>query len=425
VPYHEAVVSSTDPTRWYRVRSRLADSGSYTDFSWATRPDASATGFAYVKVDTSLTFHAGMWGTGPVNAADVVLEWGNLGGWGYQSAASTRTALGNGITEYVGTVATYPSSGAWTMRARSMPQGVASTKLDPSRRNNRILSKYGEHLFKPDHPQALAMHRTRLGALQALGATGLRLDFAIDSWPSWYVGTTPQGDDAPYTVIEPRMLTMLTDLRANYPQMQLILNGISVTGAWPGILDYVPPADGVDCEYIGWSSPSSTSPFRDLEMLDGVIAAAHGEGIQVTCFSYAAPTDVAARITSLARYWLVFRPNVYFQYMTQDAHQSVDYFPEFDVDMGLPLQPTLASRSDLAAGSVYRRQFTKGIAYYNPNPTPVTVQFGAPHYIVGATGTWSQKQGGTGSATFSGPVTSMQLTGRRGAIVVGAPGLGR
>jgi hypothetical protein len=311
------------------------------------------------------------------------------------------------------------------MRVRAVPQAVASMKFDPGRRNNRILSRYGEHLFKPDHGNALAMHRGRLGELQALGAAGLRLDFAIDSWPSWYVGTTPQGDDAAWTLIEPRMQTMLADLRAHYPQMQLILNGISVTGTWNGILDYAPPADGVDCEYIGWSSPGSTSPFRDLEMLDGVIAAAHGEGLQVTCFSYAAPTDVAARITSLARYWLVFRPNVYFQYMTQDAHQSVDYFPEFDVDLGLPLQPTLASRGDLAAGNVYRRQFTKGIAYYNPSTTPATLQFGAPHYVVSATGTWSPKQGGAGNATFTGPVTSMVLAGRRGAIVVQQPGLGR
>jgi hypothetical protein len=422
--YYEATLAAADPMRWYRLRTRLADAADYTSFSWPTRPDAAAAGFAYLKARAGSVFVAGMWGGGPPSPGDVVLEWGNQNGWGYVSSATSMGPV-NGLTEYSGVVTSVPSGGGWVMRLRSVPQGIVSMKLDPPRRNNRIVDRFGAHLFKPDHPAALDMHRSRLGAMQALNLSGMRLDFALDSFPSWYVATGPVGDDGDYAIIRPHMLAMLDHLKAGYPAMKLFLNGISVTSSYTGIYGYLPPADGVDCEFIGWSAPTATEPFRDADMIDGVIGVAHARGRPVACYSYADPTNLDARMTSLARYWLVYSPIVYYQYMTENYHQSVDYFPEFDIDMGRPEQERLASRADLVEGSVYRRRFSKGIAYYNPTSGPVSVSFGAPYWVVSAQGTYSPKQGGTGSVQFLGPYSSTTLGARRGAIVVASPTTGR
>ncbi len=423
--YYEATLATADPARWYRLRSQLADSTQATDFSWPTLPDPAGAGFAYLKTRSDYTFTAGMWGNGPPNVGDVLLEWGNQAGFGYANPATSVSAPSLGITEYSGRVTNYPSSGPWVLRLRSLPQGLSSMRFDPGRRNNRICDRYGAHLFRPDHPRSVTMHRTRLASCEALGLTGMRLDFALDSYPSWYVAATPIGEDSAYIDIEPHMLAMLTQLKAGYPRLALHLNGMSVTTTHAGIYDYMPPATSLDCEFIGWSSPTATEPFRDADMLDGVIAGAHTRGVLVTCFSYAAADNIAARITSLARYWLVYTPQVHYQYMTVDNHQSVDYFPEFDIDMGDPVVPVLASRQSLRAGSVYLRRFRKGIACYNPTSAPVTVDFGALHYVVNPVGTHSPKMGGTGSVQFLGPFRSTTLAARRGAIVVTQPGLGR
>jgi hypothetical protein len=422
---YTAVVSSVATDRWYRVRTLLADATDYTDYSWPTQPAAGVAGFAYLMTGPGTSFTAGMWGDGPANAGDVVIEWGNLNGWGYASHAVTKSALVNGITEYIGELTSWPSSGAWVVRLRSVPQGIASMKFDHQRRNNRMISKFGEYLFKPDHANALTMHRIRLEAARGEGLTGMRLDFVLDSWPSWYVATAPQGEDAAYVSIEPPMSAMLDYLKANVPQLELVLNGISVTYHYTGIFDYTPPASGVDCEFLGYSAPGATVPFREYDMLDGVIEAAHHRDLLVTSYSAVEETDADARMTSLARYWLVYRPTVYYQCITQSNHQSVDYFPEVDIDMGRPVKARLDSRTDLLSGNIYRRDFAKGVAIYNPNTYSVSVPLGDAYYLVSPQGGHSPKQGGNGTVTFVGPVTSTVLAAKRGAVLVREPGLGR
>jgi hypothetical protein len=425
IAYYQATVASTDATRWYRIRSRLADTGEIAEFSWPAQPDPRPTGFAWLRIHGDMTFHAGLWGPAPPSASDVRLEIGNLNGWGYPNPATAVAPPVGGVAEYSGPLSSYPTSGAWVMRARSVPQGVTTAALDPSRRNNRLVSSFGEHLFKPDHAAALAVHGARLAQMESLGLTGCRLDFVLDSWPSWYVPSTPAGLDAPWTAIEPRMLALLNSLKAGHPRLDLQINGAAATATWQGIFDYVPPAGGIDCEFLGWSSPGQTQPFRDADMLDAAIYAAHVRRVRVLCFSYAAADNIEARITSLARYWLVHSPLVYYQYMTADNHQSVDYFPEYDLDLGPPRGGALTSRADLVHGSVYRRRYEKGTALYNPGSSTVQVALESRGYLVSATGTHSPKQGGTGTVVFQGPVTSVTLAPKRGALVMREPVLGR
>ncbi len=420
--YYEARTSAADPNRWYRLRSRLADTGEYAAYSWPTRPDAAAVGFTYMKVAQDLTFTAGIWGEGPQNPSSVVLEWGRAGQWGYASIATAKGPTVDGVTEYTGRVTRYPSSGHWVIRLRDTSRNVTSMMFEPARRNNRLIDRFGAHFFKPDHPLGLSVHKGRLAEAEALGLAGMRLDFVVDSYPTWLAPAAPVGEDAAWADIEPRTIAMLDELKAAYPRMKLVLNGISVTSHYTGIYDFLPHADGADCEYIGWSSPNATEPFRDADMLDGVIGVAHVRQRPVTGYSYAAADNIDARITSIARYWLIFTPHVYYHYQTADAHQSVDYFPEYDIDMGHPVRPLLASRADLIDGGIYRREYTRGTACYNPGSSPVLVNFASPRYVVRLHGGRSPKQGGGGYFQYEGPATSTVLAGKRGALVLKAEG---
>lgn len=421
--YQATIPASAAP--WYRLRSRFKDSGELGLFSWPSRPDRSPTGFAYVQLNPDMTFRVGMWGKGPEHPEDVVLEWGNQERWGRATTASTRSATADGLTEYVGTVVTPPKSGAWVARIRDQKSGMTSMVLDPRRRNNRIADRNGAYLFKPDDQHVLAMFHERLAKMQKLKVTGLRLDFALDSYPAWYVAAVPGGEDAAYADIKPRVTALLKTLKASHPWCKLWINGISVPSAVTGIADYMTIVDGADCEFIGWSNPADTSPFRDADMLDGVIGVAHKGDRPVACYALAGATNAEARLTSIARYWLVYRDNVYYQFTSLDNHQSVDYLPEFDLDMGEPDRSRLESRRDLIDGSVYRRTFARGQAIYNPGTSAVTVELGGSYYAVGLSGGHSLKQGGDGTVQFDGPRTTVVVPPKRGVIVVKEPKLGR
>lgn len=422
--YYQATIPS-GAARWYRLRSRFKDSGELGLFSWPTRPDTSPTGVAYAQFHADMTFRVGMWGTGPEDPEDVVIEWGKQGRWVLLAKASTKRTTADGLTEYVGTVGNVPRSGAWVARVRDQRSSTTSMTLDPGRRNNRIADRYGAHLFKPDEEHVLAMFHKRITEMQRLGLTGLRLDFALDSYPAWYVAAVPAGEDAAYADIKPKVTALLKALKASHPWCKLWINGISVPSKVTDLADYMTIVDGADCEFIGWSNPADTAPFRDADMLDGVIAVAHQGDKPVACYVLAGATNAEARLTSLARYWLVYRDNVYYQFMSLDNHQSVDYLPELDLDMGEPDRSRLESRRDLIDGRVYRRTFAKGQAIYNPGTNAVTVDLRGPQYVVGLSGGHSQKQGGDGTVQFDGPRTEVVVPPKRGVIVVKEPDLGR
>ena len=422
--YYQATIPS-GAAAWYRLRSRFKDSGELGLFSWPTRPDTSPTGVAYVQFNGDMTFRVGMWGTGPENPGDMVLEWGNQGRWSLPTKASTKITTADGLTEYVGTVVNLPRRGAWVARVRDQKSGTTSMTVDPARRNNRIVDRNMAHLFKPDDEHVLAMFHRRIAEMQKLKLTGLRLDFVLDSYPTWYVAAVPAGEDAAYADIKPRVTALLKTLKKSHPWCKLWINGISVPSSIAGIADYMKIVDGADCEFIGWSNAADTSPFRDADMLDGVISVAHKSDRPVACYVLAAATNAEARLTSFARYWLVYRDNVYYQFMSSDNHQSVDYLPEFDLDMGEPDRGRLESRRDLIEGRVYRRTFAKGQAIYNPGTSAVTVGLGGPYYLVGLSGGHSPKQGGAGTVQFDGPRTEVVVPPMRGVIVVKERTLGR
>lgn len=87
-----------------------------------------------------------------------------------------------------------------------------------------------------------------------------------------------------------------------------------------------------------------------------------------------APTDVAKRMYYLGNYLLVKGHHTYLDYFAnQGGSMSLEWYPEWGIDLGAPTTPATTDVSTLMSGGVYRRDFAKGSVLVNPASAPVTV----------------------------------------------------
>lgn len=90
--------------------------------------------------------------------------------------------------------------------------------------------------------------------------------------------------------------------------------------------------------------------------------------------------DVSRRMYYLANYLLVRGSRTYLDYF---ASSPLEWYPEWDLDLGAAQAGPVANVDALASGGVYRRDFDKGVVLVNPTDTPADVPLGATmHRIV-------------------------------------------
>jgi len=82
--------------------------------------------------------------------------------------------------------------------------------------------------------------------------------------------------------------------------------------------------------------------------------------------------DVATRLYYLANYLLVKGSRTYLDYF---AASPLEWYPEWEADLGLPLEDATMV-SDLLWQGVYRRQYEKGLVLVNPSDLPVSIAMG-------------------------------------------------
>ena len=128
-----------------------------------------------------------------------------------------------------------------------------------------------------------------------------------------------------------------------------------------------------------------------------------------------AATDVATRIYYLANYLLVRGARTYLDYF---AAGPLEWYPEWDVDLGAPVK-TAATVADLMTSGAYEREFAKGWAVVNPGDAPVTVTFPAGSKQVVPQGGGAIEAAGTEpGTTTTTSVTSLMLAPHAAAIVL-------
>jgi hypothetical protein len=97
----------------------------------------------------------------------------------------------------------------------------------------------------------------------------------------------------------------------------------------------------------------------------------------------ATSADVATRLYYLGNYLLVKGHHTYLDYFAQGP---LEWYPEWQLDLGAPTGAAPTDAAALLSGGVYRRDFTKGSVLVNPSAAPVTVALGGTFQEVVPTG---------------------------------------
>ncbi len=148
--------------------------------------------------------------------------------------------------------------------------------------------------------------------------------------------------------------------------LALIPNTGSFTTSWD-TTDYSLTA-GVFVE--GFADPTF-APADWQRSMNQILALAGQHKIVIAQNYLDASSNVAVRLYYLANYLLMRGDRSYLDYF---AGGPLEWYPEWDVDLGAPVK-TGATVADLAMGGAYEREFANGWAAVNPTASAVTLTF--------------------------------------------------
>ena len=206
--------------------------------------------------------------------------------------------------------------------------------------------------------------------------------------------------------------TFMTDFNAalSAQGVALIPNTGAFTTSWD-TTDYSLTA-GVFVE--GFADPSFAPADwqRSMNQILGLVAK---HKIVIVQNYLGASTDVATRLYYLANYLLMRGDRSYLDYF---ASGPLEWYPEWNVDLGAPVT-TAATVADLAASGAYEREFAHGWAVVNPTATAATLTFPAGARLVMPQGGGAVDSTGAepGSVSY-GSAASVTLPPATAAIVL-------
>jgi hypothetical protein len=126
--------------------------------------------------------------------------------------------------------------------------------------------------------------------------------------------------------------------------------------------------------------------------------------------------DVGKRLYYLGNYLLVKGHHTYLDYFAQGP---LEWYPEWQVDLGAPTSAVATDAAALLQGGVYRRDFANGSVLVNPSAAGVTVSLGATFQeVVAAGGGAVDATGAAGGSITKMPVTSVVVGPTSAEIVL-------
>ncbi|HHW86218.1 MAG TPA: hypothetical protein GX400_08410 [Chloroflexi bacterium] len=214
----------------------------------------------------------------------------------------------------------------------------------------------------------------------------------IDAWLTW-LQTQPVGDYA----IVPNVGSWVT---TRDPTTYAAVDGVMVEGfaMW------------------GEGSPYAVDDWRlQMNRALGLIR----QGKAVIAQAYAG--NGRERLFALGSYLLIKGDRTY---LNLESDMAPEWWPEYDIPIGSPLQPPVAAIDDLADGGVYRRDFTNGFVLVNPaeDGAPISVNLGGVFRLAQPRGGGPVGEDGapTGSLTYQ-TVTSVSLPPNSAAVLLQMP----
>jgi hypothetical protein len=192
--------------------------------------------------------------------------------------------------------------------------------------------------------------------------------------------------------------------------LPLIPNTGAFTTSWDST-DYSLTA-GVFVE--GFADPSFAPADwqRSMNQILGLVAK---HKIVIVQNYLGASTDVATRLYYLANYLLMRGDR---SYLDDFASWPLEWYPEWDVDLGAPLT-TAATVADLARSGACAREFANGWAVVNPTASAATLTFPASARLVMPQGGGAVDTTGAQPGSLSyGSAASVTLQPATAAIVL-------
>lgn len=174
-----------------------------------------------------------------------------------------------------------------------------------------------------------------------------------------------------------------------------------------------PPAAGV---FVGGFADPALAPADWQRSMNRILALVGRHEVVIAQDVLSSADDVATRLYYLASYLLVRGDRTYLDYF---AGGPLEWYPEWDLDLGAPAAPAAATVADLASDGAYVRELANGWAAVNPSREAVTLRFPSGSRLVVPQGGGTIGTDGTvpGTIMFA-PASSVTLPPATAAIVL-------
>jgi hypothetical protein len=127
-------------------------------------------------------------------------------------------------------------------------------------------------------------------------------------------------------------------------------------------------------------------------------------------------SDLAKRRYLLANYLLVKGSRTYLDYF---AAGPLEWYPEWDLDLGAAQTSAANNADELLSGGIYRRDFANGVVLVNPTAAAVSVSFASPlKRVVPSGGGAVSNTGTTSGSTTTTTVSSISVPAASAEILL-------
>lgn len=181
-------------------------------------------------------------------------------------------------------------------------------------------------------------------------------------------------------------------------------------------------ADGVMIEGFGGWGFGSYFDLGDWQLQMDRILDLVSRDKAVLAQQYVDPTDVDDRTYLLACYLLI---KGHYTYLNLELGEDPEWFPEYGIAIGSPLQSAPGSVEALwnTSWGVYTRAYSNGLVLVNPGDTARMVHLSRTYYLATPQGGGNVPENGQPPVSWRvlyAPVTQVTLAANRGAVLVTA-----
>lgn len=366
--------------RWYRVRSKIGTKPDPVPYSWPSQAETVKEALPVAVVNPGKSFAIAYVGDSAPSAGEVSLEvdldQDRIFGEENERFHASAVKYKNNVAIFYGTA---PKNTRicyrGVVRSKKLKVPVEGSYTGQNTYNNRLQSRYGSHIIKPDSPQWQKVLSQRLADGLRAGYNGIRLDFTYDSveiaWISNAAVSERERDE--HDRIPASMMRLFDALKKEHPSALIDINGYFVFKDKSNYAKYLDHVDGADIEFFAYNLDSRKLLDTVFEAMRALFETSRRNKFVVAKSSVTAD-NVGGRITVLALYLLAFNDNTFYCNTTDGSDQSLPYFPEYDIPLGNPLRDISESKQLQQANGLLVREYENGLAVFNPTKQRIEIK---------------------------------------------------